>query len=297
MRREAVEMTPLQSGWHRQQLPAWAIQVARLAREVALRLIDPLDRLVRAANGKRDLPPIHLRRYVGPLRSFESSGAEFVAYLKLVARLAPHESLLDIGCGCGLIALGLQDYLSTSGAYVGLDIHKPSIRWCQRAIQNGRPQFRFDWIDVRNATFHPRGAARAENYVLPVSDAAVDVVLLKSVFTHMRPAEVENYLRETARALKPGGRCLLTAFLFEADPTIEARYGRTPLTFRFGDATWRYEYAASPDTAIAYSQSFMVRVLSQQGFMIQNVLPGLWRDQQRGLSYQDLLLVEKPRKD
>jgi len=102
MRHEAVEMTPSQSGRHRQQL---------------------VDRLVRAANGKRDLPPIHLRRYVGPLRSFESLGAEFVAYLKLVARLAPHESLLDIGCGCDLIALGLQDYLSTTGAYVGLDIH------------------------------------------------------------------------------------------------------------------------------------------------------------------------------
>ena len=41
-----------------------------------------LDYAVRALNCKADLPPLHLRRYVGPLGSFESSGAEFMGYLR-----------------------------------------------------------------------------------------------------------------------------------------------------------------------------------------------------------------------
>jgi ubiquinone/menaquinone biosynthesis C-methylase UbiE len=36
---------------------------------------------------------------------------------------------------------------------------------------------------------------------------------MKSLFTHIRPAEVENYLREMARVLKPGGRCLAAFFM------------------------------------------------------------------------------------
>ena len=40
-----------------------------------------------------------------------------------------------------------------------------------------------------------------------------DVAFLTSVFTHMLPEDVEHYLDELARVLKPGGRTLITWFL------------------------------------------------------------------------------------
>lgn len=83
-------------------------------------------------NDKKDFPSLYLRRYVGPLRGFESSGAEFLAYLKLLCKFQPDEKILDIGCGCGLMGLYLKDYLNSQGRYVGADIHKLSIEWCQK---------------------------------------------------------------------------------------------------------------------------------------------------------------------
>ena len=62
-------------------------------------ILEPMDLAGRALNGKRRYPPLRLRRYVGPLPSFESSAAEFVAYLKILAHLQPTERLLDVGCG------------------------------------------------------------------------------------------------------------------------------------------------------------------------------------------------------
>jgi hypothetical protein len=80
------------------------INFLRFIRHLGLLALSPLDYLSRPLNNKTDFPPLHLRRYVGPLRSFESSGAEFMSYLRLLASLRPDERILDIGCGFGLMA-------------------------------------------------------------------------------------------------------------------------------------------------------------------------------------------------
>jgi ubiquinone/menaquinone biosynthesis C-methylase UbiE len=116
---------------------------------------------------------LHLRRHVGPLRTFEASGAEFMSYLRLLLDLQANAQLLDIGCGCGLMALYLKDYLDNNGTYTGVDIHGPSISWCTNHIKH--PNFRFTQI------------ADAK---LPFAAQSFDVILLKSVFTHLRPAAV-----------------------------------------------------------------------------------------------------------
>jgi ubiquinone/menaquinone biosynthesis C-methylase UbiE len=188
-----------------------------------LRALAPLDYVSRLLTGKRELPPLHLRRYVGPLRSFESSGAEFMNYLRLIAGLQPHERILDIGCGCGQMALHLKDYLDENGSYVGVDIHRPSIDWCQKKIASRRSNFKFAHINVRNLTYNPAGIHPAETYRLPYEDGSFDVVLLKSVFTHMRPTEVSNYLREVARLLNANGRCLATFFLLNDEQAALAK--------------------------------------------------------------------------
>ena len=269
------------------------INFFRTGRSAGLRVLSPFDYLFRVINCKPDLPPLHLRRYVGPLRSFESSGAEFMSHLRTIARLKPDERILDIGCGCGQMALHLKNYLDEKGSYTGVDIHRPSIKWCQKNIGRRHSNFQFAHIDVRNQTFNPQGLHRAEEYRFPYDDGAFDVILLKSVFTHMRPAEVDNYLAEVARLLNANGRCLATFFLLNKEQAGLASEGRSSLPFEFGEGVWRYRYEHSPESAVAYDESFVMESLEKHGLVVKQLAYGTWSGRKDALSYQDILLVEK----
>ena len=270
-----------------------AINLLRAGRHLALLGLSPFDYLARILNDKKDLPPLHLRRYVGPLESFESSGAEFMDYLRLLAELRPEERVLDIGCGCGQIALQLEKYLDEKGSYVGVDIHQPSIRWCQRNISARRNNFQFAHIDVRNLAYNPDGKHRAETYQFPFDNSSFDLILLKSVFTHMRPPEVSNYLREVSRLLRSNGRCLATFFLLNEEQARLASQGANDVEFKYGEGVWRYRLEQSPESAVAYDENYVMQVLEQSGLELRKpIYYGSWSGRKDGLSYQDMLLLK-----
>ena len=268
-----------------------AISLLRACRNIGLLALSPVDYFFRLLNDKTNLPPLHLRRYVGPLASFESSGAEFMSYLRLLADLRPDERVLDIGCGCGQMALQLEAYVDQ---YVGVDIHRPSIRWCQRNIGRRRSDFEFAHIDVRNLTYNPAGPHRAEDYQFPFEANSFDLILLKSVFTHMRPPEVNNYFHEVARLMKSNARCLATFFLLNDQQARLAEEGANALTFKYGEGVWRYRYEHSPESAVAYDESYVMQLLEANGLRLkQPIYYGRWAGRKDGLSYQDILLLEK----
>jgi len=217
-----------------------------------------------------------------------------MAYLRLLAGLQPEESLLDIGCGCGLMALFLKDYLDESGRYSGVDIHQPSIRWCRQNIGERHPNFHFAHIDVHNLAYNPKGTQPAEDFGFPFAPDAFDVILLKSVFTHMRPLEVKNYVDEVSRLLKSGGRSLMTFFLLNDEQARLAAEGRQAMQFNFGEGVWRYVYEHSPESAVAYEESYIRRLLQDSGLTLKEpIYYGGWTGRRDGLSFQDMLILKK----
>lgn len=138
--------------------------------------LSPVDYISRVINNKKNLPPLYLRRYVGPLRSFESSGAEFRSYLQLLTELKPSDSVLDIGCGCGMMAIYLQEYLNETGSYTGVDISRSAIKWPQKNITSKSPNFKFLHIDINNFTYNPNGKLNAESVVFPLETALLSEV-------------------------------------------------------------------------------------------------------------------------
>jgi ubiquinone/menaquinone biosynthesis C-methylase UbiE len=266
-----------------------AIKLLRSIRNAGLVALGPADYFKRVVNGKADLPPLHLRRYVGPLQSFESSGAEFMGYLRSLAGLRPDERVLDIGCGCGQMALHLKNYLNENGSYVGVDIHRPSIRWCEQNIARRHQNFRFAHIDVCNLAYNPNGTQSGEAYRFPFADRSFDLILLKSVFTHMRPAEISNYIAEVARLLKTDGRCLATFFLLNKEQA--ARKGANDLAFNYGAGEWRYVHEHSPESAVAYDESFVMQLFEKYDLAVEKKIYGRWSGREDGLSYQDILYV------
>ncbi len=267
------------------------IKLLRFIRNAGLVALGPVDYLKRAVTGKTDLPPLHLRRYVGPLQSFESSGVEFMGYLREIAELKTDARVLDVGCGCGQMALHLKDYLDANGSYVGVDIHRPSIDWCQEKIARRHHNFHFAHVDVRNLAYNPNGAQPAEAYRFPFADRTFDLILLKSVFTHIRPPDVSNYLGEVSRLMKNDGRCLATFFLLNDEQATLAKQDANDLAFNYGEGEWRYVHEHSPESAVAYNETFVMQLLEKYGLKLEKRFYGRWTGREDGLSYQDILLL------
>src|SRR5205085_1691778 len=145
------------------------------------------------------------------------------------------------------IAVPLTGYLNRSGCYHGFDIVPDGIAWCRKQISPRFPHFHFQLADVHNPLYHPAGRCPAEEFSFPYDNGTFDVVLLASVFTHMRPAAVERYLAEVARVLKPAGRCLSTFFLLNPIAQELLAHGAGHLCFPHRADGARTRNAACPE--------------------------------------------------
>jgi SAM-dependent methyltransferase len=230
----------------------------RSARRAALRAVSPLDHLVNRLNGKTPFPPVDMRREVGGLSTFENAAGEVMAALELLAAFTPTSRVLDVGCGCGALPLVMRRRVTAPfrGSYIGLDVDPRLTGWCAEHLADDH--FRFARYDYHNASYNPEGSRFLP---FPVADGWADVVVMKSVITHMLPADVAFYMAELARVLAPQGRALVTAYLFGARDT------ETQTAFPHVGEGGRFRYAkpASPESAIALSEDWFLPVLEDAG--------------------------------
>ena len=219
-----------QSSWHCGRRAAESFPSSSFARFAASasRRLDALDR----CRGRADAmtPPRWLRAFVGG-GDFRAAGEEFYGHFRRLGRLQPNESVLDIGCGVGRMAIPLLDYIGPEGRYVGFDISPQAIRWCADHIAAKNARFSFHVADIFNKEYNPRGTCRAAEYRFPCEDASVDFAFATSVFTHMLPDDVRRYLAEIRRVLKPGGRGLFTHFILNAESEAAMNGARRRLPF------------------------------------------------------------------
>lgn len=252
-------------------------------RDISLHLLAPIDRLLLLVTGKAHLPPLTLRHYVGS----ESSAREFTVYLKLLAGLTPEQRLLEIGCGPGMVALELRDWFK--GQYIGIDPSKKFIGWCVTNITSRHPNFQFEWVDLYNGAYNPQGHIRADSYEFSQKDCDFDIVLLKSVFTHMMPSEIRNYLREIKRLLKPSGKCIATFFLLD---DLSNDSGIIAFPYVDPQGIYRYRIANKPEARIAYAERWIYFAIAESGLKVNRFYPGIWRGKEGGLSHQDIIVIE-----
>lgn len=258
------------------------ITLLRGLRRAGFVVLGPFDFLYRVINHKRELPPLGLRQQVGDLSDFEGSGGEYIVYLKLLCGLKPGDKLLDIGCGCGLITLdttgagSLARYLGKDGLYIGMDTNKGLIKWCSKNIK------------ALNTWFFP-----IEENTIPFKDEAFNVILFKSVFTHLLQDKTENYLREIKRLLIPGGKCLTTFFLLNLEQKISIGLGLSKLNFRYEKGNVAYIREARPELAVAYKEEFILETVEQVGLVVDSIRYGTWSGRIDGLSFQDIIILKR----
>lgn len=158
---------------------------------------------------KRRYKGDHDRAMIGAIgatsmETFHAQGDGHVAVLRHHG-LRDGMSVYDLGCGSGRTAMALQRS-GWIGRYKGADIVKDLVVYLA------------DKCPGYEAIVH-----RDLSIVAP--DSSLDIVFHWSVFTHLYSEECFLYMRDTFRALKPGGK-LIFSFLELEDPAHHPIFDR-----------------------------------------------------------------------
>ena len=191
------------------------------------------------------LPPVAMRGLVSPVtdESFYSNPTGDYIWGALDIRPLnagqAYERIFDFGCGCGREARRLLLQKDCPRSYVGLDVSRQMIDWCQRNLQ--RDGFSFHHHDVWSVSYAPENT---KNRFLPIDHLGSGFTLIEanSVFTHLHADQTEFYLRQMRAMLSPLGvirgswflinkKCFPmmnerqnTIFVDENDPTAAVYY-------------------------------------------------------------------------
>ncbi len=242
-------------------------------------------------------PPSYLRSLVGSrssVEAYEAQGLEFFNYFKDLCSLKPDEDVLDVGCGCGRMAVQLTKYMKSSAAYEGFDIDLALVGWCQKNISSRYPNFHFQLVDRHNKSKISKGQLKAPAHRFPYNDESFDFVFLTSVFTHMLPRDMEVYLAEISRVLRKGQRCLITFFLLNAESSalVDAKLSTQDFSHVFKNYSTISK--SSPEDAVAYAEDYILGLYGKYGLEIANPIRyGSWCGRGRYLSYQDIIIAVK----
>ncbi|MCU0235864.1 MAG: class I SAM-dependent methyltransferase [Acidobacteria bacterium] len=251
----------------------------------------PQDLAVLLRPGRDGLQPPRSLMTVGD-GDFAAIGREFLQYFIELGHLRPAEKVLEVGCGVGRMAIPLTTYLDDTGSYEGFDIAPAEVAWCRKNITPRFPRFNFQHVDVLNQQTNPGGRLAAASFRLPFAGEQFDFVFLTSVFTHMLIQDIENYLREISRVLRPGGRLLTTYFLLDG----ETRGRLEKMNSRF-----RHPFGSSlaidpklPEASIAHEEATIRTMYHEAGLVIREpVRYGSWSGRGHFLSSQDIVLADK----
>jgi arsenite methyltransferase len=111
------------------------------------------------------------------------------------ADLQPDDTLLDVGCGDGLIAFGALDRLGPAGRVIFSDVSLDLLDHCRVAAEVSGQLDRCEFVQAT--------ADRLEG----IADASVDVVTTRSVLIYVKDKAAA--FSEFRRVLRPGGRISL----------------------------------------------------------------------------------------
>ena len=132
------------------------------------------------------------------------------------------------------------------------------------------------------------------SYKFPYENDSFDFIFLTSVFTHMFPADMENYAREIARVLKKGGRCFITMFLLNRESESFVKEGLSTQNFAHQLEGCVTADPENPEASLAFQETYVRGLFARLGLSIREPIHyGAWCGRKVFLSYQDIVIATK----
>ncbi|MFZ5863095.1 MAG: class I SAM-dependent methyltransferase [Nitrospirota bacterium] len=212
-------------------------------------------------------------------------------------------SILDVGCGTGLLGIASEPFLGTHGRYVGIDVVKREIEFCRNHFPSAA--FEFIHLDISNPAYTP--SQKSERVGWPVKPASFDLVTALSTWTHLNEEDALFYFKEVGRVLKPGGKAIITFFLLDEiyEKGLDARSkatGRYHMTSQgkwvfdqpaYGSNDWFHPaWATVPESAVGVTENGLNRLISEAGIGLVQRFPGNWKEVP-GVFFQDVIIFQK----
>lgn len=218
--------------------------------------------------------------------------------LKALSRcgLKKTDTVLEVGCGLGRVGYALGYYLEPTAVYEGFDIVPALIDRANSCIGAYFQNFHFQHANIYNGMYNPTGNILPCDFVFPYPDESFDFVFLTSVFTHMLPEDVKHYIQEIKRVLRPGGKCMTTAFLLNSRSQTFMNNGTSKILFRYPYGECFTHDKNLLEGTVAYDQNLFLQWINSAGFKMDHLFPGCWcnmGEEMKCLSFQDLLLFTK----
>lgn len=115
--------------------------------------------------------------------------------------------------------------------------------------------------------------------------------------THLYRADIERYLAEIRRVLRPGGIAVVTRFLFDDErlSLVTSPDATYPMIHEL-DADTRYMKEGEPLRAIAYREQALHAMAAAAGLEVRSIQRGTWAGE-AGDVFQDLVLLARSPSD
>lgn len=143
--------------------------------------------------------------------AFRGKEQELRQMIADLAQLRSGETVLDVGCGTGTLALEARERVGITGRMYGIDPSRQMIAYA-RSLTAGRSLS----VDFQLGV--------VEHLAFP--DRSFDVVLCTWMIHHLPTDDQRQGLTEMARVLKPGGRLLLVDSHLDDLPLQKGEFSR-----------------------------------------------------------------------
>jgi glycosyltransferase involved in cell wall biosynthesis/SAM-dependent methyltransferase len=272
--------------------------LGRRAFRVVTRLLGDRPRI---AYEPELIPPHRLRRRGDAAvdEGWFRRGHEWALLLRLFGALTPTSHVLELGGELGQIAYALRHVLSADGSYTSLAVHGGGGDLLAARYRYRYPNFRFDRLDMPEPRDAPDPCNDASDLRFPYPDSAFDLVFSARALGRLEPPAAAC-LREAARVLKAGGRCVFGVLLLDQYRPGQPRpAGFAGRTFEIDDrATPGFAATSHPsgEQIVAYRQHLLQRLAADVGLVMDRApIVGSWSGTRtaRGEAY-DLLVLRRP---